>query len=91
MTPRYNTPRMRNALAAAGWTRSDLAREVQMTPKTVGAVLDGKTARPPTVRLIAEALGLEIADLVIPEPDLPAETASPENKQSATPEITAPG
>lgn len=50
-----------------GWSRVHLAALAEVSPTTITRVLQGETSHPPTVRRIAEALGLTMDDVLSPK------------------------
>lgn len=55
---------------AKGWSQEDLAREAEVSTKTVSRFENGRhDGRRSTVRQIAAALGVDEADLIGPPPD----------------------
>ena len=91
MAAQYDTAKMRNALARAGITRTALARRAAVAPGTITNVLNGNTANAATVTTVAKALGLEIADVVIPEPELSNADAADATPAAARPEVDPHG
>ncbi len=57
-------PRLREQRELRGWTQKDLARESGVSARSIAGYEAGSGARPPTVRKLSEALGVEISDLV---------------------------
>jgi len=62
---RYDIAAIRRRQAEQGLDNNGLAKRAGVHPTTVTSVLTGKTAKPPTVKKIAEALGIELADIVV--------------------------
>lgn len=57
---------VRTLRLSLGWSQEDLARQAGIRQGTVSAIERGGRARPSTVRLVAEALGVtvpEVADV----------------------------
>ena len=65
---RKNLPELR---IRRGWSQGDLGREAGVRSDTVSSIERGRHApRPSTLRKLAEALGVEVADL-FREPEVP--------------------
>ena len=62
----YDTSLLAQRQAALGWTNKRLAEIAGVHPATVGRVLKGETQSRDTVRKLAQVLGIDLADLVIP-------------------------
>ena len=58
-------PRLREWRELQGWTQKDLARESGVSPRSIAGYEAGTSARPGTTRKLAQALGVEVADLVL--------------------------
>lgn len=57
-------PRLREWREARALTQAELAAQANISPRSVAGYEAGGGARPPTVRRLAAALGVDIADLV---------------------------
>ncbi len=55
--------------AARGWTDGRLAGVAGVHAATIGRLLSGQTQRMETVKAVADALGLDLSELVIVAPD----------------------
>ena len=60
----YDIEMLARRKAEMGMLDVELARLAKVTPSTVKNVLTRKTSKAPTIRKIAEALGMNLADLV---------------------------
>jgi transcriptional regulator with XRE-family HTH domain len=58
-------PRLREWRELQGWTQKDLAQESGVSPRSIAGYEAGASARPGTTRKLAEALDVEVADLVL--------------------------
>jgi transcriptional regulator with XRE-family HTH domain len=58
-------PRLREWRELQGWTQKDLARESGVSPRSIAGYEAGAGVRPGTARKLAEALNVEVADLVL--------------------------
>jgi transcriptional regulator with XRE-family HTH domain len=58
-------PRLREWRELQGWTQKDLAQESGVSARSIAGYEAGASARPGTARKLAEALNIEVADLVI--------------------------
>ena len=65
MTFAYDISRLTFRKAQLGWTDMELARRARVSPTTVKNVLTGRSAKGGTIKALAEALGLNLADLVV--------------------------
>jgi len=63
-TRRYNVTKLFDEQARRGWTDTRLAAIASLSPATVGRVRLGHTQRVSTVKALADALGVEIGELV---------------------------
>jgi transcriptional regulator with XRE-family HTH domain len=72
-------PRLREWREARALTQVELASLADISPRSVAGYEAGSGARPPTVRRLAEALEVEISDLV-GEPD-PKKAVAPPSRQ----------
>ena len=64
-TIRVDPDSVRNARLAKFWTQGELAARSRLTPQTIHRLETGKAApRLATIRLLAEALGVQPMDLV---------------------------
>ena len=72
----YDIDRLARAKAAQGLSASAVADRAGVTPSTVANVLHRRTRKPDTVRRIAEALNLDLGEIVVPAE--PPETAAGE-------------
>ncbi len=79
----YNISELARKQAELGLTDKELARRAAVHPSTVKNVLTGQTCRAPTVKRIAEALGLKLADLVLGNNDTPPSSPSDDGPGSA--------
>jgi transcriptional regulator with XRE-family HTH domain len=64
MSTQYKVDLLRKERLRRGWTMSDLARRIGVTPPVVSRVEAGETQNPKTVAKMAKTLGLELAELV---------------------------
>jgi len=62
----YDINRIARRQMELGLTNAALAAAAGLHPATIANVLTGRTAKGPTVMAIAAALGLELAELVVP-------------------------
>ena len=63
---RYDIQKIVRARTVRGWTQTELARRIDKSPSTISKIESGEIiALPGTIKEIAEALGLEMEDLVI--------------------------
>jgi transcriptional regulator with XRE-family HTH domain len=72
-------PRLREWRELQGWTQKDLAQESGVSARSIASYEAGGSARPGTARRLAEALNIEVADLVMlgkaqapPSPEQPS-------------------
>jgi len=72
MTFLYDIEKLAQRKAALGLTDQMLARRAGLHPSTIKNILTGRTCKPPTIRKIAEALGMDLAELVVPADAEPA-------------------
>jgi len=63
----YDTGKLLAAQARRGWTNDRLAELADVHPATVGRLMKGETQRKATVKAVADALGLDLGDLVVLE------------------------
>ena len=68
----YHIPRIAEVQATRGWTNQRLAALAGVSPATVGRLLSGQTQSRRTVKAVAEALGMDLAELVVPADAEPA-------------------
>lgn len=69
MAMRYDVAKIIRARTVKGWTQTELARRIDKDPSTVSKIENEEmTALPPTMKRIAEELGLSMEDLIIDEP-----------------------
>ena len=62
---RYDVDRIEEKRLAKGWSRHQLGLAAGLSNKTITQILRGKSM-PRSVAKVAAALGLDLADLVIP-------------------------
>jgi transcriptional regulator with XRE-family HTH domain len=48
-----------------GWTQAYLAQLIGKSPAAISMIESGEIASPPTLKLIADVLGLDMEDLII--------------------------
>src|SRR5215217_4317284 len=58
-------PRLREWRELQGWTQKNLAQESGVSTRSIAGYEAGASARPGTARKLAEALGVEVVDLVL--------------------------
>jgi hypothetical protein len=61
----YDISKLAQRKARLGWTNMRLAQAARVHGATVSNVLSGRTCKPPTVKKLAEAMGLDLTDLVV--------------------------
>jgi ribosome-binding protein aMBF1 (putative translation factor) len=62
----YDLSRITEERLARGWSRAKLAREAEVHESTIYYIeRDQRSARPETVKKLADALGISLRDLVI--------------------------
>jgi transcriptional regulator with XRE-family HTH domain len=61
-------PRLADRRIRRGWTQRELAEAAGTSRVNVGRIETGGETTPGTARLLAEALGCTISDLLAPEP-----------------------
>ena len=66
----YDIARLARKQAELGLTNQEVARLAHIHPSTVKNVMSGATRKGPTVKAIATALGVEMADLVVAEDEV---------------------
>jgi lambda repressor-like predicted transcriptional regulator len=66
MTFGYDISKLSLRKAELGWTDARLASQAGVHASTVKNVLTGKTCKGPTVKRLAEALGVNMSDIVVP-------------------------
>jgi transcriptional regulator with XRE-family HTH domain len=62
---KINTKKMERARILRGWTKARLADEIGIDPSTIGKIERGKNFKPPTIKKIADALGLDMESLLL--------------------------
>jgi transcriptional regulator with XRE-family HTH domain len=60
----YNIAALRRRRLVRGWSVVALAKRIHMSPRTVWRVEAGQTARPSTIKEMADSLGLSMEDVV---------------------------
>jgi len=50
---------------ARGWTQGHLADKASITPTTMSNIMAGRCQNPKTMRKVADALGLDLAEMVV--------------------------
>lgn len=65
----YDIDALARRKAELGLLDADLARKAGVTPRTVYNILTGQTSNARTIRKLAEAMGLNLADLVVRKED----------------------
>lgn len=58
---------LRRARVRGGWTLARIAEATGTSPATVSRVLTGQTQHAPTVKLVADALGVAMDDVIVEE------------------------
>ncbi len=66
MNYEYDISQLARRQAELGFCDLELSKRAGVHPSTVKNVFTGRTAKPGTLRKIAEALGIDLADIVIP-------------------------
>ncbi len=62
----YRTKKIREARIRRGWSQTQLAKIVDLTPQAISAIESGKIkGLPATIKAIADALNLDMGDLII--------------------------
>ncbi len=61
---RYDSSQLKTARLIKGWTQAELAEKSGLNPIDVWRVENDKFHKPRTVKKIAEALGVDMEDLV---------------------------
>ena len=61
----YDIDRLAEKKALMGLTNAELAKRTGLHASTIANVLEGRTAKGPTVKRIAEVLGLELGSIVV--------------------------
>jgi transcriptional regulator with XRE-family HTH domain len=59
-TPQIDLERLATDMTLRGWNARELARQAELSPKTVGFYLDGTRQTPKTLLKIATALGYPV-------------------------------
>jgi transcriptional regulator with XRE-family HTH domain len=67
MTFRYDISRLAFRKAELAVSDTELAKRAGVHPSTIKNILTGKTRKASTIRAIAEAMGVDVATLVIQE------------------------
>ena len=65
----YDISKLAERKARLGLTDKVIAQRAGVHPSTVKNVLTGQTCKAPTIKKLAEALGLDLSELVIEAPD----------------------
>ena len=60
----YNKELLRRARLVKGWGVEQMAARIRMTTRTVYRVENGETAKPETIKRMADTLGLNMEDVV---------------------------
>ncbi len=63
----FDTEKIEKARVINGLAKKDLARKAGISPGTYTQVLRGENHYPPTIKKIADALGLEMEEVCIDE------------------------
>jgi len=61
----YDVAKVQPAMMAMGWTMDQLAREAHVARNTIMKVFRGEQVRPAPMKRLADALGLDLAELVV--------------------------
>jgi len=62
----YDIAKLARRKAELGLTDIEVARRAQVCPSTIANLLTGRRCKGPTVKAVANVLGMNLADLVIP-------------------------
>lgn len=66
---KYNTSILLEKRLVRGWSQSTLAELIHVDPSTIGRVERGEFTKPQTVKKMADALGVDMEDLLVREPE----------------------
>jgi transcriptional regulator with XRE-family HTH domain len=65
----YDINKLERARRIKGWTKGRIARAAGVTPTTISQIWKGQHSSPATLKLITEALGLNVEDVLIETQD----------------------
>ena len=60
-----DTERLNRELILQGLTQLSVAAELKMSRQAISKIFTGKSSHPPTIKKVAQALGLETSDIWI--------------------------
>ena len=63
----FNIPKIEKARIIKGLAKKDLAEKAGISPGTYTQILAGENHYPPTIKKIADALALEMEDILVNE------------------------
>jgi len=61
----YDINKLERARMIKGWSKGRIARAAGVTPAAISQIWKGETKNPVTLKLIAEALGVNVEDILI--------------------------
>ena len=65
----FDTKKIENARVINGLAKKNLAKKAGISPGTYTQILNGENLYPPTIKKVADALGLEMEEIYIEEED----------------------
>jgi transcriptional regulator with XRE-family HTH domain len=69
---KYAVDRIKLARERKGWTQTYLAQLIGKSPATISMIESGEITSPPTLKLIADVLGLDMSELILGDEPAPA-------------------
>lgn len=63
----YDISKLEKARILKGWTKSNIANQLGLSPSTISAIFQGMNKRADTMKRLAELLGINLEEILIEE------------------------